>query len=108
VNPCDDGKRQFGFVTELLAEVDSRERKTDMHEWTVLQLYRTDTGKFVAVRERWSVDKRYRPGTVYPECDWVDSHVSDTTTGIVEWLGWSWLTKSLYDRAGIAPRQVIP
>ena len=22
MNPCDDGKRQFGFVTELLAEVD--------------------------------------------------------------------------------------
>ena len=104
---CRTDGPDLAFSGTLVAQVDSRERKTDMHEWTVLQLYRTDRGAYVAVRERWSEDTSMRPGSMLPTIDWVEARACPDSAAVIAWLGWSWLTRLLYERGGIVPQERV-
>lgn len=100
-----DSGPDIEFDGTVLAEVSSRDSGRD--QWSVLRIYRTAGGSFVAERERW----RDRDGA--PEQTVYGVGVCPDAAAVVRWFHGppqrpSWLTKELLDAAGIAHAEHIP
>lgn len=80
----------FELVGIKLGHVSSRGHKDDRSQWSVLEVYQAVSGRYVAVRERhFATGKTKREGRVF-----------ERPEEIQQWLGWSWLTRDLYDLCG--------
>lgn len=100
-----DSGPDISFVGDVVAEVSSRDAGRD--QWSVLRIYRTVGGAFVAERERW----RDRDGT--PDLAAYGAGVCPDAAAVVRWFHGppqraSWLTKDLLDAAGIPHAEVVP
>jgi hypothetical protein len=92
----DDDGPDVAFNGDLVAQVDSRDGKTQHGEWTVIRVYRRAAGGYAVQRERWSEDG---DGA---SLDDTQARAFDTEAALVESLGWSWFTKGLYERCGFS------
>ena len=61
--------------------------------WTEITLYRTDSGKYVVERRALTIHQG--------ESDKHEGFVCDDHQGIIDVLGHGWVSKSIYDQAGI-------
>lgn len=87
------------FRGAQLARVDSRDSKTDRTQWTVLELYRTEGGRWIPVCYRCRADSP-RPRTV------TAANLA-TAEEVVDWIGWGRLGKALLEQAGIVRREIV-
>lgn len=88
---CRDNERDLRFTGEMIASVDSKGKSNG--RWTVLKLYKTESGKYVAEqigRTNWD-----------GEHDRFSATVCETENDVIEALGTGWLAKELYEQAGI-------
>lgn len=84
------------FDGDFVGTASSREFKSDRGLWTELLLYRTVTGQYVLVRERYVATPtggRRQSATAV---------VFATSEALIKAEGWSPLSKRLYSRAGLS------
>ncbi len=88
------------FEGERIAYISSAETsEQDKTRWTELAIYLTCTGRYVCQQ----VGKSIRPG----EYDFNEVEVVDDIAGVLRFFGSGWLSKKLYEMAGIAARELI-
>lgn len=76
--------------------------------WSVLSLYKTQAGSYVGVRQHVYAANAYRvPQPDEPNIR-TKAIVLDDAPAVVAWFGLSWLSKELFDEAGIAHETRIP
>lgn len=91
------------FQGKVIATVDSFAPGRD--EWSILTIYRTEGGSYVAVRERLEDDGEGRPEVVMREA----SPCKDAAAVLAFYGGaTSWMVKQLLAEAGIDHATVVP
>lgn len=78
----------FNFTGELLANVNSRLIENSSI-WKELSLYRTESGKLVCQQINHGKEKVFR------------GEICSTMNDVMDFFGHRWLTKMLYNKAGI-------
>jgi|SRR5690554_882060 len=93
------GAPDVSFCGELLATASSENIASKMRgkknnsRWTVLELYKTEAGAFVCV----NIGRSSKPG----EVDQAKVEVVETEKAVIDFFGQGWLSKELYETAGI-------
>lgn len=94
-----DNEPDLVFDGEQIASVTSKGRSRDTGRWTKLELYKTESGKFICVEigcTQWEGERtRNRAVVVELEHD------------IQDFFGFGWLAKELYADAGIEAVEII-
>lgn len=93
-----DGAPDLIFEGELLASVNNKQSNTKSGKikngrWTVLELYRTKGGKFVCSK----VGRSEKEG----EHQQHTAAACSDEQAVIEFFGQGWLSKALYEQAGI-------
>lgn len=92
-----DNAADIKFTGELIASVSSRDNDTT--RWTELALYKTKGGKYVVSSvgvTKWQGERDRYAATAF-------GHEEE----VVEHLGYGWLAKELYEKAGIDASEAI-
>jgi hypothetical protein len=91
-----DNGHDIRFAGERIAHVSSRDaprpKAEKVDRWTDLEIYRTETNRYVAVR--------YGRTTRKGELEKITAEVFDTAADVILFFGHGWLSKQLYERAG--------
>lgn len=96
-----DGAPDLIFEGELICRVDNKEENTKggrlkSARWTELELYRTSSGKFVCSKvgrsDKAGEHQQHAAAFFNPKNE----------KGVIEFFGQGWLSKELYEKAGIA------
>lgn len=95
-----DGGKDVRFSGEMLGEASSHAgRGEEQNRWAEIRLYRTGGGKYVCEQ----VGRTQTPG----EHDRHTVVVCDTVEEVINFFGFGWLAKELYQRAGIDAVEVV-
>ena len=89
-----DGEADLRFTGVKLAHESSRKPDGPSNSrWTEITLYRTDSGKYVVERVAISVWEG--------ENDKLEGFVCDDHQAVIDVLGHGWVSKEIYNQAGI-------
>ena len=95
-----DNHPDLQFSGDLIAHVSSSESTGSPGRWTVLDLYRTEGGNYVAVQ----IGRTIWEG----ERDRFSAQVCANPAEVMAYLGHGWLAKDLYAYAGFETAVLVP
>lgn len=101
-----DNKPDIAFVGELIARVSSSDNNASGSDysgqsgrWTELELHRTKSGKFICScvgKTRWQGER-----------DKYSGRVCENEAEVIKFFGHRWLSKELYEEAGISDAEEV-